>query len=110
MTGHIQVLTTAGSREEADRIARALVEQRLAACVHVMGPLQSTYHWKGAMETAEEWLCTAKSRSELYERIEQAIREVHSYQVPEILAVPIVAGSAAYLHWLDEVLTWKTQS
>jgi len=109
MTGHIQVLTTAASRDEAVRIARTLVEQRLAACVQVVGPIESTYRWQGAVETSQEWLCAAKSRRELYDRIEQAIREVHSYQVPEILALPITAASADYLKWLDEEVTWKTQ-
>jgi len=110
MTGHIQVLTTVSSRDEANRIAQALVEKRLAACVQVMGPIQSTYHWQGAVETSQEWLCVAKSRRELYDRIEQAIREVHSYQVPEILALPIAAAGADYLKWLDEEVEWKTQS
>lgn len=109
MTGHIQVLTTASSRDEADRIARTLIEKRVAACVQVVGPIESTYRWQGAVETSQEWLCAAKSRRELYDRVEQAIREVHSYQVPEIIALPIVAASADYLKWLDEEVTWKTQ-
>jgi periplasmic divalent cation tolerance protein len=104
MSDAIQVLTTASSREEAERIARTIVEDRLAACVQVIGPISSTYRWQGAIETAQEWLCVAKTRRELYDQIEKAIRRLHSYQVPEILAVPVVAGSADYLAWLDQEL------
>jgi periplasmic divalent cation tolerance protein len=101
MTDYIQVVTTTGRREEAEAIARRLVEDRLAACAQVLGPITSTYRWQGKIETAEEWQCWAKSRRELYPAIEQAIRRLHPYQVPEILAVPILEGSADYLAWLD---------
>ncbi len=110
MTEHIQVLTTTSSREEAERIARTLVEDRLAACVQVLGPIASTYRWQGAIETSQEWLCLAKSRRELYDAIEKAIRRIHSYQVPEILAVPVVAGSADYLAWVDQKTTRAADS
>ncbi len=96
----IQVLTTAPSEEEATRIARTLVEGRLAACVQVLGPVTSTYRWQGAIETGREWLCIAKTARHLHAEVEQAIRRVHSYQVPEILAVEVAAGSADYLAWL----------
>lgn len=99
---YIQVVTTTEHREDAERIARALVEERLAACVQVVGPITSTYRWRGAVETAQEWQCWAKSRRDLYDAIEQAIGRLHPYEVPEILAVPILAGSAGYLAWLDE--------
>jgi periplasmic divalent cation tolerance protein len=101
MSEYIQVSTTTASREDADRIARTLVEERLAACVQVLGPITSTYRWQGAIETGQEWLCLAKSRGELYDAIEKAIRRINPYQVPEILAVPVVAGSSDYLAWLD---------
>ncbi len=101
MPDYIQVMTTTASREDAERIAEALVAERLAACVQVLGPITSTYRWQGAIETAQEWLCLAKSRGELYEKIEEAIRRLHPYEVPEILALPVVAGSGAYLAWLD---------
>lgn len=100
MTDCIQVVTTTARREDADRIARALVETRLAACVQVLGPITSTYRWQGKIETSEEWQCWAKTRSDLYDRIEQAIARLHPYEVPEILALPVLAGSAAYLTWL----------
>ena len=101
MAEYVQVITTTEKKEDAERIARALVEARLAACVQVLGPITSTYRWKGAIETAQEWQCVAKSRAELFDRIDEAIRGVHPYDVPEILAVPIAAGSRAYLEWLD---------
>lgn len=105
MVDHIQVLTTIGSKADAQAIADALVAQRLAACVQVVGPITSTYRWQGQVETAEEWLCIAKSRSDLYAAVERAIRAVHPYEEPEILAVPVTAGSASYLRWLDDNLT-----
>jgi len=101
MPDYIQVVTTTASREDAERIAQALVAERLAACVQVLGPIASTYRWQGTIETAQEWLCLVKSRGELYGKIEDAIRRLHPYEVPEILALPVVAGSGAYLAWLD---------
>jgi periplasmic divalent cation tolerance protein len=101
MADYIQVMTTTAAKADAQRIAGALVQERLAACVQVLGPIESTYRWQGAVETAEEWLCLIKSRRELFPQIEEAIRRNHPYQVPEILAIPVVAGSAAYLAWLE---------
>ena len=101
MADYIQVVTTAERKEDAERIARALVEARLAACVQVLGPITSTYRWKGAIETAQEWQCVAKTRGDLFPEIDEAIRGVHPYDVPEILAVPITAGSLAYLEWME---------
>lgn len=98
----IQVHTTTATKADAERIAAALVEQRLAACVQVVGPITSCYRWQGAIESAEEWLCTVKTTRDVYARVEQAIRRLHSYDEPEILAVPIVAGSTGYLTWLDD--------
>lgn len=102
MSEHVQVLTTAGSEEEAGRIAALLVERRLAACVQVVGPITSRYHWRGAIEEEREWQCLAKTTRAAYEQVEAAIREVHSYEEPEIIAIPILAGSAGYLAWIDE--------
>ena len=101
MPAYIQVVTTTALREEAERIARELVEARLAACVQIVGPIISTYRWQGKIEAGEEWQCWAKTRGELFARVEEAIRRIHPYEVPEILAVPVVAGSANYLAWLD---------
>jgi periplasmic divalent cation tolerance protein len=105
MTDAIQVVTTTGSKEEAEKIARVLVERRLAACVQVVGPIASTYHWNGQIETAQEFLCVVKTRQSHYRAVEDAIRELHSYDVPEILAFPISAGNPAYLDWLRGELT-----
>lgn len=100
MTKAIQITTTAGSRAEADQIAAHLVERRLAACVQVSGPITSTYRWQGKVEMGDEWLCVAKTSEALFAAVESAIRALHSYQTPEIIATPIVAASADYLAWL----------
>lgn len=107
MADYIQVVTTTEHEQDAQTIARQLVQQRLAACVQVLGPITSTYRWEGRIETAQEWQCWAKTRRELYEQIERAIRQIHSYELPEILAVEIVAGSRGYLAWLDEEVRAK---
>ena len=104
MPTFVQIVTTTGLREDAQRIGRELVERRLAACVQVAGPISSTYRWCGNIETAEEWQCWAKCLLERFDEIQRAIRALHSYEVPEILAMPILAGSADYLAWLDEEL------
>ena len=101
MTEYIQVLTTAGSAEEADLVAKALLEQKLAACVQTIGPIVSRYRWQGKLERSEEWQCLAKTEAALYDQVEAAIRAVHSYEEPEILAIPILAGSDGYLGWIS---------
>lgn len=102
MTDYLQVLTAVGSEEEAERISAALVERRLAACVQTIGPVSSRYRWQGEVETAREWLCLAKTEAGRCAELEAAIRELHSYEEPEIVALPIVAGSQGYLAWLSE--------
>lgn len=102
MSGFIHVITTTASQDEAERIARALLEKRLAACVQIVGPITSFYWWQGKIEQSREWLCIAKSQHKLFAQIEEAIKALHSYEVPEILAVPVVAGSESYLRWLSE--------
>jgi len=94
-------MTAVGSAKDARRIAGLLVDKHLAACVQVIGPITSTYRWKGKVETAREWLCLAKTRKSLYARVESTIRRNHPYEVPEILALPVSAGSTSYLAWLD---------
>lgn len=100
-TGHIVVLTTFDKREDADRVARILVERRLAACVQMVAPITSVYRWKGAVETAAETLCLIKTRRDLFPQIERAIAELHPYEVPELVALPIEMGAATYLKWID---------
>ncbi len=102
MTEYLQVLTTAGSEEEAERISSALVERRLAACVQVIGPISSRYRWQGEVEQAREWMCLAKTDAARYPAVEAAIRENHSYEEPEVIAMPIAAGSRGYLRWISD--------
>ena len=104
MSDKIVVLSTCGSAEEAASIARALVERRLAACVNIVPGVRSVYRWKGAVEEAGEWLLIVKSSQALFERLEEELRRMHSYETPEIVALPVVAGSASYLEWLSAEL------
>ncbi len=101
MTDYLQVLTTTGSEEEAERISAALIERRLAACVQVIGPISSRYRWQGKVEREREWLCLAKTEVARYDELEAAIGELHSYDEPEIVAMPVVAGSPGYLAWIS---------
>lgn len=101
MTDKIVVLTTCASAEEGEKIARALVEQRLAACVNVVAGVRSFYRWKGVVEDSSEWLLLIKSRRDLFAQLRAALESAHSYEVPEIVALPIIDGSPAYLNWLD---------
>ena len=98
----IQVVTTVATQDDARRIAQALVDQHLAGCVQIVGPIESVYRWQGSVETAQEWQCWAKTRRAKYSAVEQAIRRLHCYDVPEILVVPVSAGSQAYLRWLAD--------
>lgn len=93
--------TTTASAAEAQEIAEHLVEHRLAACVQVTGPVASTYRWQGHVERAEEFLCLIKTRRELTNEVEAAIRSLHSYDNPEIIVVPIEGGSSDYLTWIE---------
>ncbi|MGH9554709.1 MAG: divalent-cation tolerance protein CutA [Terriglobales bacterium] len=102
MTDKRIVLTTAGSPEEARKIANGLVERRLAACVNIVGPMESVYRWQGAVETAAEFLLVIKTTAAAFARIRDAIRELHSYEVPECVMLSIEDGSEAYLKWLGE--------
>lgn len=102
MQEFIVVYVTVSSAEEGARIARSLVEERLAACVNQLPGVRSTYRWEGKLEESGEELLLIKTRKDLFTALQQRVCELHSYAVPELIAVPIVAGSAAYLQWLDE--------
>src|SRR5260370_15382713 len=98
----IIVITNTPTKQEALQIASVAVERHLAAAVNVVGPMTSVYRWEDKVETAEEWQCLIKTGRDLYEKVEQVIREFHSYQLPGILAIPISAGSQSYLNWIEQ--------
>jgi len=108
MSDYIQIVTTTPDNESARRIARLLVERRLAACVQVSGPMESTYWWQGQVETAAEWRLLAKSRLDLFPAIEAAIREVHPHTMPELLATRVDVGQQGYLDWIEAELIART--
>jgi len=102
MTDKRVVLTTCGSAEEARRIARQLVERRLAACVNIVPQIESLYRWKDGVESANEWLLLIKTTADAFDALRAAISELHSYDVPECVAIAVEDGSAAYLEWIRE--------
>lgn len=102
MNGYLEVKTTVGSREEAQKLGEAIVNARLAACVQVGGPIQSTYWWNGSLEHSSEWLCTMKTTEAAFEALAELIKSLHSYKTPEIVATPIAAGSREYLDWISK--------
>ncbi len=104
MSGFIVVYVTVESAEEGKRLASALVEERLAACVNRLGPVQSTYRWKGQVERSEEHLLIIKTSEGLFDRLNKRVQELHSYSVPEVIALPIVDGNEGYLKWLENQL------
>jgi periplasmic divalent cation tolerance protein len=101
MHEYIQVMTTVEKREDADRMASIVVNMRVAACAQVVGPMRSTYWWKGKVEEVEEWLLMMKTRRDLFSLLEKEIKALHPYEVPEIIALPIVSGSESYLEWIQ---------
>jgi len=104
MEDFVVIYTTTCSKEDAKRISKHLVEEKLAGCVQITGPIQSTYRWDDNIEIDEEWLCSIKSRKDLIVEVEKAIRKIHPYDVPEIVALPIIGGSDDYLTWLKDQL------
>ncbi|HEX5472608.1 MAG TPA: divalent-cation tolerance protein CutA [Lacipirellulaceae bacterium] len=104
MTEFIQVITTTGTRHDAERIASELVSRRLAGCVQVDGPISSTFRWQDKLEMAEEWTCTVKTSRSQFPAIQKLLDEIHPYEVPELIATPVTDGSEAYLKWLAEQL------
>jgi periplasmic divalent cation tolerance protein len=101
MSEHLVVLMTAGSQEEAERIAGALVGERLAVCVNVISGVTSVYRWEGEVKRDPEWLLMAKSRGDVLDDLVRRVKALHSYDVPEIIALPLAGGSEAYLRWID---------
>jgi periplasmic divalent cation tolerance protein len=104
MTDKIVVFSTCGSADEAEQLARRLVEKHLAACVNIISPVRSFYRWKGAVEDSTEWLLMIKSSRHLFAAVRAVLEAAHSYEVPEVIAVPVVEGSPNYLSWLEQEL------
>ena len=102
MTDKRIVLTTTGSEKEARKLADALVERRLAACVNLVGPIASVYRWQGAVEHAQEWLLLIKTTTAQFESVRAALRQLHSYALPECMELGVENGSAEYLAWIGE--------
>jgi len=102
MTDKKLVLTTCSSLEEARTIAHALVERQLAACVNIAPQIESVYRWQGEVETATEWLLVIKTTIDAFDRVREALGELHTYELPECLEIGIEDGSAAYLEWIGE--------
>ena len=97
------VLVTCGSEEEALKIARSLVEERLAACVNLVSPVRSIYRWEGKVWDEKEWLLIIKTQKQRFEEVEKKVKALHSYSVPEIIGLPIIEGASSYLEWLTEM-------
>jgi periplasmic divalent cation tolerance protein len=96
-----QVSVACGSAHEAERVVDVLLDRRLAACVQVLGPMTSCYWWQGSREVATEWVCVIKTRTSLVDEVAAAVRSVHSYDLPEVLAVPVTGGDPEYLAWIE---------
>jgi len=102
MSGYSLILTTAGSREEAQRMASSLVERELAACVNIVSGVQSFYRWEGKLECADEWLLLIKTTESGFSRVREAVNELHSYELPECICIEIKDGSPEYLKWIAD--------
>ena len=102
MTNFIEIHITTSTEEEANRIGETLVSAKLAACVQITGPIRSIYVWEGKQESTQEWMCCVKTRETLFGPLVEAVRAIHSYQCPQITAVPIVAANDDYRYWMAE--------
>ncbi len=102
---NILIFMTAPSKREAQKIVRALLDKRLIACANIFGPVDSEFWWQGKIERAKEFLVLMKSDEKLFDGLSTTIKELHSYEVPEILALPIVKGRKLYLEWLNSTLS-----
>ena len=104
MTDKIVVLSTCPSEQEAERVARHLIEKRLAACVNISAKVRSLYRWKDVLEDSAEYVLLIKTRRDLFDKIRTEIASIHSYEVPEAIALPVVDGADSYLSWIDREL------
>ena len=101
------VMVTASSREEAEKIATTLLERKLIACANILGPVSSRFWWQGKIDSAEEYMIFMKTKRELFDQVADNVKQLHSYEVPEIIALPIVEGAKPYLEWINSNLTGK---
>ena len=101
MLKFLQISTTTETKEEAEKISQKILEKRLAACVQIIGPIESSYWWKNKIEQSKEWLCLIKTHEKFFDEIEKLISSIHSYETPEIIATPIIDGNKEYLDWID---------
>jgi len=101
---YIIVIVTTASKQEAEKIVQRLLKERLIACANIIGPVSSFFRWSGKVEKAEEYLTFMKSRRDLLEKLAETVKALHSFEVPEILVLPVVGGSKAYLDWLGSCL------
>ncbi|MDI6847609.1 MAG: divalent-cation tolerance protein CutA [Candidatus Bathyarchaeia archaeon] len=101
---YVAVIVTTANREEAEKIAHRLLDEKLIACANIIGPVSSLFWWAGKFEKAEEYILLMKSRIDLFEKLSETIRVLHSYEVPEIIALPIIEGSSEYIEWIDKCL------
>jgi len=103
----IVIFITSGSEEEAKKLARVLVEEKLAACVNILSDVESLYWWKDKIESSKEWMLVVKTQGKMVNKIVKRVKEIHSYEVPEIIALPIVEGNKDYLQWISDALTLR---
>jgi periplasmic divalent cation tolerance protein len=101
---YVIIMVTTANKQEAEKIAQHLLKERLIACANIIGPVSSLFHWAGKTEKAEEFLIFMKSRKDLFDKLAETVKALHSYEVPEILVLPVVGGSKAYLDWLGSCL------
>lgn len=101
MKKYIQITTTVSKFDEVKIIADNILDKKIAACVQIIGPIKSLYWWKNKKENEEEWICLIKTKKQLFKKIEKLIKDLHPYELPEIIATPIINGSKEYLRWID---------
>lgn len=101
MLKYIQITTTVSKLKNAKEISDRILNEKLASCVQITGPIKSIYWWKNKIEKKEEWLCIIKTKKKLFKIIEKFIKNIHAYEIPEIIATPIINGSMEYLNWID---------
>jgi len=109
LNNYIIILVTAKDKQQAEKISQFLLKERLIACANIVGPVTSFFHWSGQTEKAEECLIVMKSRRDLFAQVAENVKRLHSYEVPEVLALPIVEASKAYLDWMSVGLKPKTK-